>query len=89
MYYKATGREDGKLRDALNKYATNNQGWGYRGLMDWLVRDGFTDNHKRVCQVYAEEGIQLGQQNDAISHVIGAVSWTSLKVLTDFGPWII
>ena len=62
MYYKATERDDGKLRDALNKYAADNQGWGYHGLMDWLVRDGFTDNHKRVYRVYSEEGLQLGQR---------------------------
>jgi putative transposase len=47
---------------ALNKYAAQNQGWGYRGLMDWLVRDGFKDNHKRVYRIYAEEGLQLGRR---------------------------
>jgi len=46
----------------LNKYAAENQGWGYRGLMDWLVRDGFKDNHKRVYRIYAEEGLQLGRR---------------------------
>ena len=38
LYYRAKGRNDEELRAALNKYATENQGWGYRGLMDWLVR---------------------------------------------------
>ena len=46
----------------MNKHATLNQGWGYRGLMDWLARDGIHDNHKRVYRVYAEEGLQLGQR---------------------------
>jgi len=62
MYYKPKGRNDEALRSALNRHATANQGWGYRGLMDWLVRDGFSDNHKRVYRVYAEEGLQLGQR---------------------------
>ena len=62
LYYKHRGRNDDELRTALNKYATANQGWGYRGLMDWLDRDGFTDNHKRVYRVYAEEGLQLGRR---------------------------
>lgn len=30
--------------------------------MDWLIRDGFADNHKRVYRVYAEEGLQLGRR---------------------------
>ena len=50
------------MRTALNKHATEKQGWGYRGLMDWLVREGFNDNHKRVYRVYAEEGLQLGRR---------------------------
>jgi putative transposase len=62
MYYKAKGRKDDALRSALNRHAASNQGWGYRGLMDWLVRDGFRDNHKRVYRVYAEEGLQLGRR---------------------------
>lgn len=62
LYYRSTGRNDEELRAALNKYATENQGWGYRGLMDWLVRDGIHDNHKRVYRVYAEEGLQLGRR---------------------------
>lgn len=62
LYYKPRGRKDGALRTALNKYATENQGWGYRSLMDWLVRDGFKDNHKLVYRVYSEEGLQLGRR---------------------------
>ncbi|MEO6846763.1 MAG: IS3 family transposase [Chthoniobacterales bacterium] len=62
-YYKPhRKRDDGPLRSALNKYATDNQGWGYRGLMDWLSRDGFKDNHKRVYRIYTEEGLQLGKR---------------------------
>lgn len=62
LYYKAKNRDDGALRAALSKYASSQPGWGYRGLMDWLVRDGFTDNHKRVYRIYAEEGLQLGRR---------------------------
>lgn len=62
-YYRCCGkRDDRPLRAALTKYAAENQGWGYRGLMDWLVRDGFRDNHKRVYRIYAEEGLQLGRR---------------------------
>ena len=62
-YYRSCcQRDDRPLRTALNKYAAENQGWGYRGLMDWLVRDGFQDNHKRVYRIYAEEGWQLGRR---------------------------
>lgn len=62
LYYKQSRRDDKALREALTSHAANNQGWGYRGLMDWLVRDGFNDNHKRVYRVYSEEGLQLGQR---------------------------
>lgn len=61
-YYQSKGRKDDALRAALKEHASRNPGWGYRGLMDWLIRDGFTDNHKRVYRVYAEEGLQLGQR---------------------------
>lgn len=50
------------MRKALIHYASENQGWGYRSLMDWLVRDGHTDNHKRVYRIYAQEGLQLGRR---------------------------
>ena len=62
LYYKPRGRNDAALRAALTQHAKDNPGWGYRGLMDWLSRDGFTDNHKRVYRVYAEEGLQLGRR---------------------------
>ncbi len=62
LYYKHKSRNDSELRVALHKHATANPGWGYRGLMDWLLRDGMTDNHKRVYRVYAEEGLQLGRR---------------------------
>jgi len=62
LYYKPKGRSDKTLREALNKHAAANQGWGYRGLMDWFVREGIHDNHKRVYRVYAEEGLQLGRR---------------------------
>ncbi len=62
LYYQPRARDDAALRAALNRHATANQGWGYRGLMDWLIRDGLNDNHKRVYRVYAEEGLQLGQR---------------------------
>lgn len=61
-YRSRRKREDGPLREALNRHAGENQGWGYRGLMDWLARDGFDDNHKRVYRIYAEEGLQLGRR---------------------------
>lgn len=61
-YFQPEGRSDGPLRAALVRHAAANPGWGYRGLMDWLIRDGFTDNHKRVYRVYREAGLQLGQR---------------------------
>ena len=61
-YYRPKGRGDDALRAALSRHAADNAGWGYRGLMDWLIRDGFSDNHKRVYRVYAEEGLQLGRR---------------------------
>lgn len=30
--------------------------------MDRLERVGFRDNHKRVCRIYVEEGLQLGRR---------------------------
>lgn len=62
LNYKPVDRKDDELRAALKEHAANQPGWGYRGLMDWLIRDGFTDNHKRVYRVYAEEGLQLGRR---------------------------
>ncbi|MGC6466313.1 MAG: IS3 family transposase, partial [Akkermansiaceae bacterium] len=61
-YYRAKARGDAALKNALVRHAGANPGWGYRGLMDWLIRDGFTDNHKRVYRVYAEAGLQLGRR---------------------------
>lgn len=61
MYYAPKGRQDDDLRAALSM-RHEYQARGYRGLMDWLIRDGFRDNHKRVYRVYAEEGLQLGQR---------------------------
>ena len=61
-YYRAKRRDDRALKAALSRHAAKNPGWGYRGLMDWLIRDGFTDNHKRVYRVYAEAGLQLGRR---------------------------
>ena len=62
-YYRpCRQREDEGLRKALNQLAAKNGGWGYRGLMDWLEREGYRDNHKRVYRIYAEEGLQLGRR---------------------------
>lgn len=62
-YYRPCRRRaDGPWREALNRHATDNQGWGYRSLMDWLDRDGFKDNHKRVYRIDAQEGLQLGKR---------------------------
>jgi putative transposase len=62
-YYRpCRQRDDQELRSALNRLAGDNPGWGYRGLMDWLERQGFQDNHKRVYRIHAEEGLQLGRR---------------------------
>ena len=36
-YYHPKERDDAALRKALNQHASANPGWGYRGLMDWLL----------------------------------------------------
>lgn len=61
-YRSRQKRDEEPLRKALSYYAGENQGWGYRSLMDWLVRDGYKDNHKRVYRIYAREGLQLGMR---------------------------
>jgi len=58
-WYRAKGRDDGALREALRTSAAKRRRWGYRMLTRVLRREGFEDNHKRISRVYREEGLQV------------------------------
>ena len=58
-YYRASGKPDGELREALRRVAAKRRRWGYRMLTEVLRREGFEDNHKRIYRVYREEKLQV------------------------------
>lgn len=59
-YYQPTySRPEQPLREALRRHAAIRRRWGVRLLFVLLRRDGFTDDHKRIHQLYCAEGLQV------------------------------
>jgi putative transposase len=57
--YQARPRDDARLRQRLRELAASYTRWGSQMLTDLLRNEGFTDNHKRIWRIYAEEGLQV------------------------------
>jgi putative transposase len=52
-------REETRLRDRLIQLAQEKTRYGRPQLIDWLRREGFTDNHKRIARIYREQKLQI------------------------------
>lgn len=57
--YERRAPDDGELRRRLKELALQRRRWGSPMLTTLLRREGFTDNHKRIERIYAEEGLQV------------------------------
>lgn len=58
-FYAPRPRDDTALRERLRDLAGRRRRWGSPRLTDLLRAEGFSDNHKRIERVYAEEGLQV------------------------------
>ncbi len=58
-YYDPVAANDTCLRETLRGHAYQRKRFGYRRLLIFLRRDGFSDNHKRVFRIYQEEKLQV------------------------------
>ena len=45
--------------DPARELAAVRRRWGCPRLTDWLRREGFSDNHKRIERIYREEQLQV------------------------------
>ena len=61
-HYRPQDRLDAPLAAALRGQAKRRRRWGYRRLMVLLRREGWTDNHKRICRVYRQEHLQISHR---------------------------
>ena len=61
-YYRSKERDDGPLREALKKKASERRRFGYRRLQVMLRREGCKVNHKRIYRIYREEGLQIAKR---------------------------
>jgi putative transposase len=58
-YRRRAAVDNEKLRLRLRELAEKWRRFGYRRLLDRLVREGWRVNHKRVCRLYRLEGLQV------------------------------
>jgi putative transposase len=63
-YRSRRAERDAALRARLKELAAQRMRFGYRRLTALLVREGMPVNHKRVFQLYREEGLamRIGQR---------------------------
>jgi putative transposase len=55
--YQRRRPDDTAIREQLTQLAERHRRWGFDKMMDWLRRQGFKWNHKRVYRVYCELGL--------------------------------
>lgn len=55
--YQAQRLDDTEIVEALTALAERHRRWGFDKMMDWLRKEGFKWNHKRVYRVYRELGL--------------------------------
>ena len=58
MQYKAGGKDDDGLRLALIRLAKQYGWYGYRKIGELLRAEGWRVNHKKIEQIWREEGLQ-------------------------------
>lgn len=57
--YESGRRDSGALVMRIYEIAHTTVHHGYRRLHVLLRREGYRDNHKRVCRLYREQGLSL------------------------------
>ena len=57
--YRSRRPDDPKLRERLVALARERRRFGYRRLLVFLRREGFTVNHKRLFRMYREERLMV------------------------------
>jgi len=72
-HYQPRPRDDASLRLRLRELAGRYTRWGSQMLTDVLRNEGFTDNHKRIWRVYAEEGLQVKKRRRRQKRYIATV----------------
>lgn len=58
--YEAIPKDDGKIRELLNRLAESKPRWGFKKMYDWIRNQGYRWNHKRVRRVYRDLALNLG-----------------------------
>lgn len=51
--------DDDDLRNRIREIAALRPRFGFPRILDWLDREGWPDNKKRIYRVYREEGLQV------------------------------
>ncbi len=61
--YQSKRSDDGDLRAAIRKVATERRRFGYRRIHIMLERDGVLVNHKKLRRIYGEENLQVKRRS--------------------------
>ncbi len=59
FYYETTGPDNSVIVRRIKEITTPRVDYGFRLVHVLLRREGFPDNHKRVCRLYREQGLSL------------------------------
>lgn len=63
-YYQSPRRDDTAFRMRLVELSQIRVRYGIQRLQVLLRREGWKDNHKRVCRIYCEEGLNLRRKKN-------------------------
>lgn len=57
--YSSFAADDSALRLRISEITETRIHYGYRRVHVMLRREGWRDNHKRICRLYSEQGLSL------------------------------
>ena len=57
--YQAKSIDDQRIKQELQRLANSQPRWGYGKMIDYLRRQGYVWNHKRIYRVYCEMGLNM------------------------------